>query len=94
MERAGIISGLKKFGEHDWHLAGSKFLVFSQNADGSWRETNNKHGGETISTAFALLFLGKGKVPVLFKGLDYDDGSDEYEEVEEEDETKDKKKNK
>lgn len=83
MERAGIITGVKKFGDYDWHLEGSRHLVFGQADDGSWRETASKHpGNEVINTSFALLFLGKGKVPVMLKGFDYDDGSDEFEEAE------------
>lgn len=92
MERAGIITGLKKFGSYDWHLEGAKFLVFSQNPDGSWQEATEgkRDGGEVITTSFGLLFLGKGKSPVILKGLDYDDGSDEYEEADD-DTAKDKK---
>lgn len=67
MERAGRLSGERFFGDHDWYREGAAHLVSKQSRDGSW-----KHGGghaETmgeISTSFALLFLAKGKRPVVF----------------------------
>lgn len=67
MERAGRLSGERFFGDHDWYREGAAHLVAQQKRDGSW-----KHGGghaETvaeISTSFALLFLAKGKRPVVF----------------------------
>ena len=61
LERAGMLSGLKFFGQHDWYREGAEFLVRRQQPDGSW--------GNEVDTAFALLFLAKGKSPVLINKL-------------------------
>jgi len=63
LERAGVLSGRRYFGGHDWFREGAEFLVRSQNADGSW-------GPESLyKTCFAMLFLAKGRAPVLFGKL-------------------------
>lgn len=62
LERAGILSGLKYFGAHDWYRAGAAHLVTEQRGDGAW-------GGGLIDTSFALLFLGKGRKPLLIHKL-------------------------
>ncbi|MCG3179767.1 MAG: hypothetical protein BIFFINMI_02110 [Phycisphaerae bacterium] len=61
MERVGMISGLKFFGQHDWYREGAEYLVRSQRDDGTW---NNP-----VDTAFALLFLAKGNKPVIISKL-------------------------
>ena len=69
VERAGIISGLRYYGKHDWYRAGAAALVRRQNA-GSWREVN-----ETVDTSFALLFLAKGHRPILVHKLRFNEQS-------------------
>ncbi|GMV98148.1 MAG: hypothetical protein AMXMBFR83_25000 [Phycisphaerae bacterium] len=64
MERAGILSGQRFIGEHDWYKEGATVLLERQRRDGSWRETD-----ALVDTAFALLFLAKGHKPVLFHKL-------------------------
>jgi hypothetical protein len=50
LERLGALSGVARFGDHDWYQEGASFLVAHQvPLDGSW-------GGLT-DTCFALLFL-------------------------------------
>ncbi len=61
LERAGMLSGLKYFGTHDWYREGAEYLVLRQSHTGSW---NN-----IVDTSFALLFLAKGKIPVLINKL-------------------------
>ena len=67
MERAGRLSGERFFGNHDWYREGAAHLVSQQKRDGSWRHAggHSETMGE-ISTSFALLFLAKGKRPVVF----------------------------
>jgi hypothetical protein len=65
VERAGRLSGLRFFGEHDWYREGSDFLVKKQNAAGSWSAAGEFDKYPISSTAFALLFLSKGRTPVL-----------------------------
>jgi hypothetical protein len=68
LERAGRLTGQRFFGEHDWFREGSKFLVRLQHPDGSWYNGDLIGGYDRwpiVSTSFALLFLSKGKTPVL-----------------------------
>jgi hypothetical protein len=66
VERVGILSGLRHFGEHDWYREGAAELLDRQRQGGVWRECD-----EAVDTAFALLFLAKGHKPVLFNKLQY-----------------------
>jgi hypothetical protein len=58
VERVGIAAGYKYLGPLDWYKDGADRLVQGQRADGSW--------GSLTDTCFALLFLHKGRAPVLF----------------------------
>jgi hypothetical protein len=70
LERAGRLSGLRYFGNHDWYREGCRFLVDRQNkADGSWRLAGAWDNWPEISTSFALLFLSKGRTPVLMSKM-------------------------
>jgi hypothetical protein len=64
IERIGVASGYKYFGNVDWYAEGAEFLVENQGGDGSW-------GGNIPDTAFGLLFLVRGRAPVLMNKLDY-----------------------
>lgn len=77
MERAGRLSGERFFGEHDWYRIGAAHLVSQQKRDGSWRNAggHSETMGE-ISTSFALLFLAKGKRPVVFGKYQHSTNSD------------------
>jgi hypothetical protein len=63
-ERVGINSGFKYWGDHDWYAEGAEYLVRHQKGDGSW--------GQLVDTCFALLFLVKGRAPLLFNKLKFD----------------------
>jgi hypothetical protein len=66
LERAGRLTGLRFFGGHDWYREGAEELVNTQeNQRGFW----NGSGGPFADTAFALLFLAKGRAPVLVNKL-------------------------
>lgn len=70
LERLGRLSGQRFIGNYDWYRAGCDWLVPRQAADGSWPGSgiaNYSH----ISTAFAILFLAKGRTPVLISKLAY-----------------------
>ena len=64
-ERVGINSGLKYLGTHDWYAEGVRQILPLQRADGSWP-------GKCGDTMFALLFLIKGRGPILVNKLMYD----------------------
>jgi len=64
LERVGMISGRRSFGDHDWYREGAAYLVAQQRHDGSW-------AGNVPDTVFALLFLSKGNRPVLIQKLEW-----------------------
>ena len=69
IERAGRLSGLRFFGNHDWYREGCEFLVERQRPDGSWQIGGAWDNWPVVSTSFALLFLSKGRTPVLMSKL-------------------------
>ncbi|HVS35628.1 MAG TPA: DUF4159 domain-containing protein [Gemmataceae bacterium] len=72
IERAGRLSGQRFIGGHDWYRVGCQCLVNSQHADGSWSGNDrNIDGDPIIATSFAMLFLAKGRTPVLMTKLAY-----------------------
>lgn len=67
MERVALASGMKYFNNLDWYQSGATTLIKSQKPDGSMA---NGHGGPVPSTAFALIFLSRGRVPVFANKLE------------------------
>ena len=63
VERIGVASGLKYFGDLDWYAEGARWLLDKQSKDGGW--------GSTENTCFALLFLSTGRQPVFMNKLAY-----------------------
>ncbi|MCY3020488.1 MAG: DUF4159 domain-containing protein [Planctomycetota bacterium] len=63
LERIGVLTGQKYIGGHDWYREGAQFLVGCQSPDGTWRESTQ------WGTEFALLFLGKGREPIVIQKL-------------------------
>lgn len=70
VERTGRLTGQRFFGGHDWYEIGCRYLTGIQKADGSW-EGNSADGSPVLATSFALLFLAKGRTPVLLTKLAY-----------------------
>ncbi|MFO0952882.1 MAG: DUF4159 domain-containing protein [Isosphaeraceae bacterium] len=69
LERAGRLSGQRFFGEHDWYREGAAELVGDQDKlAGFWKGALSEDN-ELIATSFALLFLAKGRAPVLINKL-------------------------
>ncbi len=70
IERVGRLSGQRFIGRLDWYRQGCDFLVDEQKPDGSWSADDSDFKGvNVISTSFALLFLSKGRSPVLISKL-------------------------
>ena len=70
LERTGRLSGVRFFGDHDWYREGAEELVHDQDKlEGSWRGTQYERYKPVISTSFALLFLAKGRSPVVINKL-------------------------
>lgn len=65
LERAGRLSARRLIDQHDWYREGTEYLVRNQEElTDTWvggRFENN----QTITTAFGLLFLSKGRRPVV-----------------------------
>ena len=69
LERAGRLAGIRFFGQHDWYRMGAEELVHDQqHLDGSW-EGALVEKDPVLATSFALLFLAKGRAPVLINKL-------------------------
>lgn len=64
-ERVGIATGFKYLGRHNWYAEGAAQLLKEQKSDGSWG------GGEPADTMFPLLFLIKGRGPILLNKLQH-----------------------
>lgn len=64
VERAGILSGQRYFGTHDWYREGAEFLVRRQEPSGLWSNS-------LVETSFALLFLAKGHKALLVQKLQW-----------------------
>lgn len=71
VERLGRLSGQRWIGKFDWYREGCEFLLGKgrdaglQNDDGSVSKGKGIDGATVLTTAFALLFLSKGRTPVL-----------------------------
>ena len=75
LERAGRLSGNRYIGSADWYREGAAELVARQDrAEGFWRGSNNPETKPAIATSFALLFLAKGRAPVLINKLVHSQG--------------------
>jgi len=74
LERAGRLSGQRYFGRWDWYLEGAEELVHSQDQlTGAW-PPNAGEQSSILTTSFALLFLAKGRAPVLIHKLRHGEG--------------------
>ena len=70
VQRVGMASGYKYFGEHDWYAAGAEALLDSTHPAGGWGYGDAESRIEP--TALALLFLAGGRHPVAFNKLRYE----------------------
>jgi len=68
VERVGAAAGYKYFGGRDWFKEIATHLLKAQQGDGSW---DGKYG-KLVSTCFAVMFLFKGRGPILFNKLEFD----------------------
>ncbi len=77
VERAGRLTTRRFIGGHDWYREGSDWLVRRQNRlSGSWKGAGADESNELIGTSMALLFLSKGRRPVLMAKLEHAPGND------------------
>jgi hypothetical protein len=72
VERVGRLSGRRYLGDQDWYRVGAEVLVARQDRlNGQWRGPGLLESNPTLGTAFALLFLAKGRRPVVISELDW-----------------------
>ncbi len=69
LERVGRLSGQRFIGQHDWYREGCAYLVREQHGDGAWHKTGAWDNWPVVSSSFALLFLSKGRTPILMSKL-------------------------
>jgi hypothetical protein len=76
VERIGVAAGRKYLGKHNWFDEGAAWLVQNQNADGSWGkgppDMFAQNGKNVVTTSFGILFLVRGRAPVMMSKLTYD----------------------
>jgi hypothetical protein len=67
----------RDFRKYDWYRMGAEFLVAKQDAlSGYWKGEGHAESDPHIATSFALLFLSKGRRPVLISKARYGSGDD------------------
>src|SRR5258706_6831947 len=75
LERVGLASGFKHFGQHDWYRELAADVIHRQQPDGSWGPPGSDAQSEKdklIETAYHVLFLARGRQPVLMNKLRFD----------------------
>lgn len=75
VERVGVASGLKYFGDHDWYREGTDYLIAHQRPDGSWY-ARSSYFGPIPDTCFGILFLARGRAPLVMNKLRYGEPAD------------------
>jgi hypothetical protein len=74
LERAGRLTARRFIGKHDWYREGAEFLVREQDSlSHYWRGNWYAERDPRISTAMALLFLSKGRRPIVLAKIKYGD---------------------
>ncbi|HEY7117061.1 MAG TPA: DUF4159 domain-containing protein [Tepidisphaeraceae bacterium] len=77
--RVGLLSGYKFLGEHDWYPEMARKVVQSQWDNGAWGRTDQATADTLIDTAYTVLFLARGRHPILMNKLALDPpGSEDH----------------
>jgi len=73
MERVGLASGFKYFGSYDWYREVATRIVHEQKPDGMWPLPEPRwFGSDVTETAYNLLFLARGRHPILANKLRFE----------------------
>jgi hypothetical protein len=81
LERVGRLSGQRFFygpgGAHDWYRLGCERLLRDQDQLGSGKWDGSRSEGDSrVATSLALLFLSKGRRPVVIAKAQFGDGDE------------------
>ena len=77
LERVGRLTARRFIGGHDWYREGAEFLVRQQDPfNHSWVGSGHSEDMPHVVTSYALLFLSKGRRPVLIAKLKHNPGED------------------
>jgi hypothetical protein len=78
VERVGRLTARRFIGGHDWYREGADHLIRQHGnmSDGGWIGPGHAEENPTIGTSLALLFLSKGRRPVLLAKLRHGPGQD------------------
>ncbi|MEQ8846984.1 DUF4159 domain-containing protein [Botrimarina sp.] len=77
LERAGRLTARRFIDQHDWYREGTEYLVQTQDPlTDTWRGGGHIEDNADIATAFGLLFLSKGRRPVVISKLQPPDAAD------------------
>jgi uncharacterized protein DUF4159 len=78
LERVGRLTSIRFIGDHDWYREGAERLVRRTIAGANYWSGRGNEKNDLISTSFALLFLSKGRRPVLISKLRYGDTDSDW----------------
>jgi hypothetical protein len=77
LERVGRLTARRFIGDHDWYREGAEFVVHQQDSFSHfWKHGWYMENEPVISTSLALLFLSKGRRPIVMAKLKYGPGDD------------------
>ena len=77
LERTGRLTNQHFIGRHDWYREGAEYLVNEQeDLHGQWKGTGLGETTPGVGTSLALLFLAKGRRPVVAAKLRHGPGED------------------
>jgi hypothetical protein len=75
VERVGRMTGRRFIGRHDWYRAGAASLLdMHDDFRGLWVGARPVEDVPVVATSLALLFLSKGRRPVIMSKLSYGEG--------------------
>ena len=72
LSRVGLATGYKYLGAHDWYKDLAKKVVLSQWPNGSWGKFDQPVPDTLVDTAYTMLFLARGRHPVMMNKLRLD----------------------
>jgi hypothetical protein len=79
LERVGRLSARRFIGQHDWYREGAQHLIGMRGdlvLTGGWKGVGPEANDENVSTSLALLFLAKGRWPILMGKLRHGEADD------------------